>query len=172
MGLASAIKKELAFEGTLEELCKSNPRVSILEINSAGNLTRFLEKSPAHQLVEYPDFDMECLDIPSESFDLVIHSDTLEHVPNPERGLSECRRVLKNNGACIFTVPIIVDRLTRSRAGLAPSYHGQSGVLANDQLVYTEFGIDAWLTPIKAGFSSCEIYAFEYPAALTLIARK
>lgn len=172
MGLASAIKKVFAFEGTLEEFCQSNPRVSILEINSAGNLTRFLEKNQAHRLIEYPDFDMESLSIPSENFDLVIHSDTLDHVPHPERGLSECRRVLKKNGICIFTVPIIVDRFTRSRAGLAPSYHGQSGVLANDQLVYTEFGADAWLTPIKAGFSSCEIYAFEYPAALILIARK
>lgn len=172
MGLASAIKKEFSFTGTLDEFCKNTSRVSILEINRAGNLTSFLNKSQAHRLIEYPEFDMENLDIPSGSFDLVIHSDTLEHVPNPKRGLSECRRVLKENGACIFTVPIIVDRFTRSRSGLPPSYHGQSGVLANDQLVHTEFGADAWLTPIKAGFSSCEVYVFEYPAAIVLIARK
>jgi ubiquinone/menaquinone biosynthesis C-methylase UbiE len=112
------------------------------------------------------------LEIESESFDLVIHSDTLEHVSNPERALSECRRVLRSSGKCIFTVPIIVDRMTRSRAGLEPSYHGQSGVPANDQIVYTEFGADSWQTVLKAGFSSCEIYSLEYPAALVIVARK
>jgi len=112
------------------------------------------------------------LNIEFESFDFVIHSNTLEHVPNPERALSECRRVLRSNGKCIFTVPIIVDRMTRSRTGLAPSYHGQSGVPADDQVVCSEFGADIWQTVLKAGFCSCEIFSFEYPAALVLIARK
>jgi hypothetical protein len=62
--------------------------------------------------------------------------------------------------------------MSRSRIGLSPSYHGQSGVLANDQEVCTEFGADAWATVIKSGFRSCEIYSFEYPAALAVIARK
>jgi len=110
--------------------------------------------------------------IESENFDLEVHSDPLEHLPNPERGLSECRRVLRSNGKCIFTVPIIVDRMTRSRFGLTPSYHGKSGIPADDQMVCTEFGADIWQTVIKAGFCSCEIFSFEYPAALVLIARK
>jgi hypothetical protein len=62
--------------------------------------------------------------------------------------------------------------MTRSRTGLAPSYHGQSGVPADDQVVCTEFGVDIWKTVLKAGFRSCEILSFEYPAALVLIARK
>lgn len=172
MGLASAIKQEYSYKGTLKDFCLNNSKLNVLEINRAGNLTDFLNKISGHRLIEYPEFDMENMDIPSASIDLVVHSDTLEHVPNPERGLSECLRVLKNDGKCIFTVPIIVDRFTRSRTGLPPSYHGQSGVLADDQVVYTEFGADAWRFPIRAGFSSCEIYAFEYPAALVLIARK
>jgi ubiquinone/menaquinone biosynthesis C-methylase UbiE len=112
------------------------------------------------------------LDIESESVDLVVHSDTLEHIPNPDRALSECRRVLRGNGKCIFTVPIIVDRMTRSRTGLSPCYHGQSGVPADDQVVFTEFGADIWKMVLAAGFSSCELFSLEYPAALAIVARK
>ena len=50
----------------------------------------------------------------SGTYDLVVHSDTLEHVPDPVRALQECRRVLRPLGACCFTVPIVVGRLTRS----------------------------------------------------------
>ncbi|WP_262966025.1 class I SAM-dependent methyltransferase [Methylobacter psychrophilus] len=172
MGLSTAILREIGFYGTLKQFCESFSDIRILEINTAGNLTSFFKSLPSHKLIEYPQFDMLNLDIESESFDLVIHSDTLEHVPNPERALSECRRVLRKNGKCIFTVPIIVDRMTRSRVGLAPSYHGQSGVPADDQVVCSEFGADIWQTVLKAGFCSCEIFSFEYPAALVLIARK
>jgi SAM-dependent methyltransferase len=172
MGLSAAILKELKFNGTLIELCEITNEIKILEINTAGNLTAILKKISSHRLIKYPQFNMLDLAIESESFDFVIHSDTLEHIPNPERALSECLRVLRVNGKCIFTVPIIVDRMSRSRVGLAPSYHGQSDINANDQVVFTEFGADAWQTVLKAGFSSCEIFSFEYPAALVLIARK
>jgi SAM-dependent methyltransferase len=172
MGLAAAITRGAQFNGTLVQYGVTFSNAEILEINTAGNLTSVLNRIPSHKLIEYPKFDMMNLEIESESFDLVIHSDTLEHVSNPERALSECRRVLRSSGKCIFTVPIIVDRMTRSRAGLEPSYHGQSGVPANDQIVYTEFGADSWQTVLKAGFSSCEIYSLEYPAALVIVARK
>lgn len=172
MGLSAAILRECGFQGTLEKFCLTSNKVSILEINTAGNLTRFFNMMPAHKLIEYPQFDMLNLNIESESFDMVIHSDTLEHVPNPERALSECLRVLRNDGKCIFTVPIVVNRMTRSRIGLAPSYHGQSGVPAGDQIVCTEFGADIWQTVLQAGFQSCEIFALEYPSALVMIARK
>jgi ubiquinone/menaquinone biosynthesis C-methylase UbiE len=127
---------------------------------------------PNHRLIEYPEFDMQNLTIKNSGFDLVIHSDTLEHVPNPEKGLSECLRMLNPDGKCIFTVPIVVDRFTRTRVGLKPSYHGCSGIAADDQVVCTEFGSDFWKTAVKAGFSRCEIYVFEYPAAMALICKK
>lgn len=172
MGLAAAILREYKFHGILDKFCEAFSDIATLEINTAGNLTPFLEKLRLHRLVEYPQFNMLDLDIESESFDLVVHSDTLEHIPNPERALSECRRVLRSNGKCIFTVPIIVGRMSRSRTGLAPSYHGQSDVNATDQLVYTEFGADMWRVVLEAGFSSCEIFSFEYPAALVLVTKK
>jgi SAM-dependent methyltransferase len=174
MALADAILRTYDFPGTLESFSKSDVGriMKVLEINEAGGLSHTLKVLPNHRLVRYPEYDMTNLECESGVFDLVIHSDTLEHVPNPERGLSECHRILRENGKCIFTIPLIVDRMSRSRMGLSLSYHGQSEVLANDQVVCTEFGADAWATVLKAGFRSCEIYSFEYPAALTIIARK
>lgn len=172
MGLAAAIIDRLNFEGGFHELCSSGIPLRVLEINRAGSLTPYLERLPGHRLVEYPDFDIQDLTLPSCSYDLVIHSDTLEHIPNPVRGLAECHRVLKPGGNCIFTTPIIVDRLSRNRAGLPPSHHGRSDKQECDQMVHTEFGVDLWKFVINAGFERCEIYSFEYPAALAVIARK
>lgn len=174
LALSDAILKTYMFSGTLAQFVESDlgRTLKVLEINEAGGLSPTLEKLPNHQLVRYPEYDMTKLSFGSDAFDLIIHSDTLEHVPNPEKGLSECRRVLRENGKCIFTVPIIVDRMNRSRTGLAPSYHGQSGVPADDQIVCTEFGADIWQTVLKAGFRSCEIVALEYPSALAIIAKK
>lgn len=174
MALAAAFLRTYNYSGTLEQFVESDTgrMLNVLEINEAGGLSSTLKKLTNHQLVQYPQFDMTNLSLPSDDFDLVIHSDTLEHVPNPMKALSECRRVLRSDGKCIFTVPIIVDRMTRSRAGLDPSYHGQSGIAADDQIVCSEFGADVWQIVLKAGFSSCEIFSFEYPAALVIIAKK
>lgn len=174
MALANAILYKYEAANILEEFVESElaQTLKVLEINEAGGLTPILNKFPNHRLVSYPEYDMCDLSFESEVFDLVVHSDTLEHVPNPVRALSECRRILNSNGMCIFTVPVIVDRMSRSRSGLAPSYHGQANVLAADQMVCTEFGADIWQTVLKAGFISCEIFSFEYPAALVMIAKK
>ena len=174
MALADAILKKYKFIGTLSDFVKSElaHSLNVLEINEAGGLTSTLSQMPHHLIVKYPDYDMTNLSLDKELFDLVIHSDTLEHVPDPGLGLSECYRILNKNGKCIFTVPIIVDRVSRSRSNLVPSYHGRSEVQENDHLVYTEFGMDIWDIVLKAGFRSCEIYSFEYPAALVLIAKK
>jgi len=172
MALASAVCRAFDFTGNLIDFCNTRGDLRVLEINTTGNLTPYFNLMSHHILVEYPAFDMQDLKITQSDFDLVVHSDTLEHVPNPERGLSECLRLLNSTGKCIFTIPIIVDRFTRSRVGLSPSYHGRSEVLADDQLVCTEFGADFWKTVLKSGFRTCEIYSFEYPAAMALICQK
>src|SRR5262249_22826277 len=124
-----------------------------------------------HVLRCYPDIDMVSLPYADATFDLVIHSETLEHVKHPVRALSECARVLKPGRYCAFTVPMIVDRLTISRAGLPPSYHGSPDNPA-DCLVHTEYGADAWKHVIQAGFQECRLFSLEYPSALALVAVK
>ena len=171
MALATALLRHCGGVGTFEAFSASPTaqRLRVLEINEAGGVSPFLAKWPRHVFVKFPEVDMQHLPHPDNAFDLVVHSDTLEHVPDPVRGLAECRRVLADTGACVFTVPIIVGRLTRSRAGLPPSFHGDPAK-GDGYLVHTEFGADAWTWPLVAGFADCRIVSLEYPAAHALIA--
>jgi SAM-dependent methyltransferase len=169
LALAKAIMRCAGYRGLFEAFVEEATvrRLRVLEINEAGGLTQFLSRLPGHVLGCYPEIDMLALPYPDCSFDLVVHSDTLEHVRHPVRALSECLRILRPGGSCIFTVPIVVDRLTIGREGLPPSYHG-SRDNPPDCLVYTEYGADAWKHVIQAGFEECTILCLEYPAALAL----
>ncbi|MBI4001969.1 MAG: class I SAM-dependent methyltransferase [Nitrospira defluvii] len=141
-----------------------------LEINEAGTLSGVLENIPGHRLVHYPEYDMMALNLESNSFDIVLHSDTFEHVSDPVKGLTECRRVLRKGGACVFTVPIIIGRLTKERQGLSASYHGHPACVDESMRVYTEFGADVWCFALSAGFVECRLVSYCYPAGLALIA--
>jgi SAM-dependent methyltransferase len=171
MALARAVTRCFGFDGLFADFVRHAPvrRLRILEINEAGRLTQFLSAVPGHHLAIYPDADMMRLPFADASFDLVVHSDTLEHVESPVAGLSECRRVLTPGGVCAFTVPMVINRLTRSRAGLSPSFHGPQDQNPTDHLVQTEYGSDAWSQVIRAGFAECRIVSLEYPAALALV---
>jgi SAM-dependent methyltransferase len=174
MALAKAIMKSFRYSGLFKYFVKL-PRIQqlkILEINEAGSLTQYLSKNPNYTLASYPQVDLMCLPFPDLSYDLVVHSDTLEHIHNPIQALSECRRVLKSGGVCCFTIPIVVDRLTKTREGLLSSYHGEIGSNQPDLLVYTEYGADAWKQVVQAGFDECRIYSLEYPAAQALVGVK
>ncbi len=51
--------------------------------------------------------DLENLTFDTESFDLTITQDVMEHIYNPSNAFKEIARTLKFGGAHIFTVPII-----------------------------------------------------------------
>jgi len=92
--------------------------------------------------------DVTALTFPNESFDLIISSDVLEHVPALERAFRESRRVLKQEGAHLFTVP---PRLkTKKRAELVegkilhlepPEYH-RDPLSAQGILAFWDMGPD------------------------------
>jgi SAM-dependent methyltransferase len=173
MALARAIMRFRDFGGQLADFVE-DPRQSalrVLEINEAGTLHPLLRKLPQHQFVSYPAFDMMDSTLPSKSFDLVVHSDTLEHVTDPLAGLRECRRLIDDHGAAIFTVPTVIARLSRSRVGWPPSYHGEAGSLDPGMRVHTEFGADVWTFVARAGFGSCELLPWRFPSGLAIIAR-
>lgn len=173
IALANAIRSFLRTNALLSEFAHSAlaKNVEILEINEAGNLSPMLRMFGKHVFGSYPEVDIHSLPYGDSTFDLVIHSDTLEHVPNPIHALGECRRVLKPGGALCFTVPTVVGRMSRDRAGLAKSYHGNSGVAADDFAVQTEFGADVWTYVLEAGFTNVSIHSFCYPAGIAFMAR-
>jgi SAM-dependent methyltransferase len=171
MALALAISRCYGHSGTFDDFASKfkNRPLRILELNEAGNLTQFLSKFPNHHLAKYPEVDMTRMPFLDHSYDLVVHSDTLEHVPNPVTALSECYRVLSPGGYCVFTIPVIVDRMTRDRKGLALSFHGSSGERALDFTVQTEYGCDAWKQLILAGFQECRVISPEFPSAIAFV---
>jgi SAM-dependent methyltransferase len=174
MALAAAIMRWAGYDGLFKHYVKDEKArmLDVLEINEAGGLSPFLTELPNRVLKSYPDIDMTAIPYGDDSFDLVLHSDTLEHVRHPVRALSECRRVLKPGGGCAFTVPMVVDRLTLSREGMPPSYHGAPDTRSGDYRVCTEYGADAWKHVIQAGFPECRVVSFEYPAAQALVGVK
>ncbi len=174
IALAKAIMRCYGYNGLFQEFVQHPlfEQLTILEINEAGNLTSFLQHLPRHQLKCYPEINMENLPFENSSFDLVIHSDTLEHVENSVRGLVECYRILKVGGFCAFTVPIITNRLTTSRRNLSASYHGQEKENSLSYRVWTEYGSDIWEQVITAGFQECRIISLEYPTSQAIIGVK
>ena len=153
-----------------DEPCVANSKIA--EINSAGALHRFLSKSKGLKYSEFcsttaavPCEDLMHLSYADSSFDLVITSETLEHVPNVDVALREIYRILRPSGLHIFTVPMVTDRpQTRQRAYigedgalvhlLPPSYHGSPEANKSDLLVFNEFGIDFLERCSAAGFDT------------------
>jgi SAM-dependent methyltransferase len=171
MALALAICRCYGYAGTLEQFVNEGRfrRLRILEVNEAGGLTQFLSKLPGHTIGFYPELDMMRMPYSNGSYDLVVHSDTLEHVPHPITALTECYRVLAPGGFCAFTIPVIVDRMTRARTGLPASYHGDSNEPRADLVVQTEYGCDAWKHVTLAGFQECRLITPEFPSALAFV---
>ena len=94
--------------------------------------------------------DVQALPFADQSFDLVVSSETFEHVPDPWLGFSEIYRVLRPGGVHAFTIPYRPDRATTARARreagqvvhlLPPEYH-QDPHNQTDSLVFTDFGGD------------------------------
>ncbi|MCL5777444.1 class I SAM-dependent methyltransferase [Limibaculum sp. FT325] len=171
MALALAVQDAIGKDAPIAQLVK-DPAVAALRVldMNVTSISSSFRGLPNYVDARYPDVDMHSLPYPDGTFDIVVHSDTLEHVPNFVHALGECRRVLKPTGSLCYTVPIIVDRLTRSRAGLPPSYHGKAEGLRDDYLVVTEFGADAWRYPFEAGFGSVRFHTLRFPDAIAITA--
>jgi SAM-dependent methyltransferase len=104
--------------------------------------------------------DLTRLTYPDASFDLVLTSETLEHVPSLEAALSEIHRVLVPDGRHIFTIPqlphvpktfaraiVLPDGSIQDRAPRICHPGGDVGYP-----VFTEFGADIQSVFRRAGF--------------------
>jgi SAM-dependent methyltransferase len=86
-----------------------------------------------------------------DCFDLILHQDVLEHVPDFKISIQETYRILKPKGYSLFSIPLFTKRnktITRAKIinnriihTLEPRYHG-SPLSKNGSLVFHEFGLD------------------------------
>lgn len=169
-------------QGSLADAASFLRDLEIFEAQSSGPVHDTLFTLPHYTCSEfYPDTpsgkraqngiicqDLQDLTFPSETFDLILTQDVLEHVLNPERAFSELSRVLKPGGYHIFTVPHHEGRATLRRVSVEngkvtfkypPVYHGDP-LRPEGALVCTDFGSD--LGPLLRNFGfSTELIACE-----------
>jgi SAM-dependent methyltransferase len=175
MTLADALLSNWRSHSTFDQFCRKESAfrdLEVLELNGAGQLSPYLALLPRHIAASYPEVDMQAMKYEEESFDVIVHSDTLEHIPDPLQSLRECYRVLKWGGVMVYTVPVIFGRLTRRRDDLSPSYHGSIIRRTEDYRVVTEYGFDYYLEPWRAGFNSISMHSLYFPDSTALICRK
>ena len=174
MTLAAAVTRAFRFAGSFKDFCRNDPgirQLTLVEINPVTNLSPFLEALPKHMLHSFPELDMQRMSFADSSIDIIIHSDTLEHVPDSKIALKESLRVLKLSGHLFYTVPIIIGRLTRTRRGLQTSYHGRK-TNRDDWIVQTEYGADFWCEIFHAGFREASLTSLIFPASVAIHAIK
>ena len=181
--------KEPAKSVSAAARCEEAQQLHIAEINSCGPLHKFLTRLPKLAYSEFQPVDdktrredLLALSYADHSFDVVLHSDTIEHVPDIDRAISEIWRILKPGGVSIFSIPWVRDgRKTAVRACLQdgelvhlmePSFHGGSYQATQQYLVFYEFA-EGFLEHLEqAGFQTTLTEFPGNPAAVTLMAKK
>lgn len=112
--------------------------------------------------------DMQQLSYADASFDVVTHTEVLEHVPDEHRAFAELHRVLRPGGCMLFTVPLHDGAHTIERARLRdgvveylhpPIYHTDplrdgAGILA-----FRDYGRDILERLRAAGFINVRLHA-------------
>jgi len=152
----------------------------VYELSSRGPLFGYLRREVGNlTFSEYYDDlapgalrdGVQCQDIqqlthPDASFDLVTSTEVFEHVADDRRGFAEIRRVLRPDGAFIFTVPIENADRTVERAVLSggtvqhllpPAYHDDRIRGKGAVLVFRDYGRDIAARLLEAGFSAARI---------------
>jgi SAM-dependent methyltransferase len=148
-------------------------RLRVAEINWIGGIHGRLTRLPGFDGSDYHpgarpgamiegirSEDLLHLTYDDEAFDLVLTSETLEHVPDLDAALKEIHRVLATGGRHIFTVPLLPGiPETFPRAVLKPdgSIEHRTAAISHPggdygYPVFTEFGADLPEILRKAGF--------------------
>lgn len=84
------------------EVAKARPKSQITGLDSYNAAIDFARKKYPH--ISFVVADAHHLPFPDQSFNLVICTETLEHVTDPTRVLDEMRRILTKNGRAIISM--------------------------------------------------------------------
>ncbi len=103
--------------------------------------------------------DLQALDLPDRSVDVVLTPHVLEHVPDPDAALRELFRVLRPGGSVLVQVPV---PQARTGVPVEPEYHGDR------TLVHSRFGWDLADRIERAGFACTTLVTSELRDAVEL----
>lgn len=125
-----------------------------------SDFTPGVERGKTVDGVRCEDFDQ--LTYPDASFDLVLTSETIEHVPDLRRSLAECLRVLAPGGRHVFTAPAspnVATTFPRARIGPDGAVEALATPIAHPggdwgYPVFTELGLDLPEILRQAGFET------------------
>jgi SAM-dependent methyltransferase len=163
--------------GVIIQRARLGAEASVYELSSRGALCRYLRRTfPRLTVSELFDDvppgayrkgvqcqDVQRLTYASGSFDLVTSTEVFEHVPDDAAAFREVRRVLRDHGWLVFTVPIVPSAPTLERAVLrggavvhltTPEYHGDRLRGRGKVLAYRTYGHDVTDRLHAAGFDA------------------
>lgn len=111
--------------------------------------------------------DLQNMDLPSNSIDVLITSEIFEHLPDYKSSISEVYRVLSDSGVYLFTCPFLWgSKSTIQKAEVGPNgnivyltepeFHGDP-LRKQGILVYQVPGWDILLEFLKAGFRDAAV---------------
>ncbi len=89
--------------------------------------------------------DLQAIDLPDASLDVILTPHVLEHVPDTDRALAELRRVLAPGGRMYLQVPVLQGR---TAPPTTPEFHG------DDTPVFWRFGFDLTARLRAGGFDT------------------
>jgi SAM-dependent methyltransferase len=115
--------------------------------------------------------DVQNLSFASDSFDLIVSLDVLEHVPFPDRAFAELHRTLRPNGTLVFTVPFTDGRDTDTIRAvmhdngeiehlLPEEYHGNPVDPENGALCFRHFSWDTVKRLKSVGFEDAAVLSY------------
>jgi SAM-dependent methyltransferase len=126
-------------------------------------------ESTISDLFPIPHQDLQSLTFPDSVFDLVLSNDVFEHVPDLDRSLRECARVLNPQGILIGTFPFAYNQQhavkkcviegTQVKYLMEPEYHGNPMNPEKGSLVFEIPGWDMIERGKAAGFTdACFVF--------------
>lgn len=112
----------------------------VFGIDNSEETIKYAKQTFPHPKVRYSVGDAQDLKLPDKSVDVVVSAETIEHVPDHKKFLSEVKRVLKKNGLLIVSTP-------------------NKGVFPPDSPWHVkEFTLKEFKTTLKEFFKNVEIF--------------
>lgn len=179
----------LALGRALQELAGDLSRQDACELSARGPLARHLRKHA--RSVALSEFfadvppgarhdgirceDVQRLSYADASFDVITHTEVMEHVADDRRAFAELRRVLRPGGIMLFTVPLhdgveTIERICLRDGAiehrLPPAYHGDPLRGGACILVCRDYGRDIVERLEQAGFAQVRLHSPKFDIAL------